>query len=263
MDNQHLRQFYENIYLAGEENYFSKFKDGKSLSQNDEMVLKTANWVGKTVLDVGCGTGDTVALIALAGAKFVTGIDYAPEAIAKARRKHHQLPNVEFKAMALDEWSDGIDIIISCGTIEHMDKPWEAIQKMAELLPAGGEIVLTCPHFINIRGFIWMTLYKLFKVPMSLTDVHFIAPFDLQNWIKNTSLELVYFGSFDNDEANGEKMLTDMRKRLTNALRDANMDNSKVDDLISWLDSLVVFQKMTGRNLGLEGRNALYHLKKR
>ena len=32
-------------------------------------------------------------------------------------------------------------------------------------------------------------------------------------------------------------MIKDLKKRLTNALRDAKMDNSKVDVLIEWLQN--------------------------
>jgi phthiocerol/phenolphthiocerol synthesis type-I polyketide synthase E len=51
----------------------------------------------RRVLDVGCGRGGAVALLADRFGAEVTGIDLAPEAIAFCRRKHRQ-PNVRFEA---------------------------------------------------------------------------------------------------------------------------------------------------------------------
>jgi len=50
---------------------------------------------GKCVLDVGCGRGGTVALLADQLGAEATGVDLAPEAIAFCRRTHRQ-PNVRF-----------------------------------------------------------------------------------------------------------------------------------------------------------------------
>jgi SAM-dependent methyltransferase len=50
----------------------------------------------RRVLDVGCGRGGTVALLADQFGADVTGVDLAPEAIAFCRRKHRQ-PNVHFE----------------------------------------------------------------------------------------------------------------------------------------------------------------------
>jgi hypothetical protein len=62
---------------------------------------------------------------------------------------------------------------------------------------------------------------------------------------------------FDYERANGPQMLVDMKKRLTNALRDANLPNDKVDRALEWLGKVVEYETRTtpGR---FGGSNALY-----
>ena len=43
------------------------------------------------------------------------------------------------------------------------------------------------------------------------------------------------YKSIHQDWGSGDTMIRDFNKRLRNALRDADMDNSKVDDLLEWL----------------------------
>jgi 2-polyprenyl-3-methyl-5-hydroxy-6-metoxy-1,4-benzoquinol methylase len=258
--NEGLRDLYEQVYREGHKDFFSRYVAGTDLSENDQIVLGAADWQDKTVLDVGCGSGRTISLIATAGARQAIGIDYAASAIAEARSKH-QSPNLTFHCTSLKEWRSPVDLIVSCGAIEHTDSPLETLRMMESLIPRGGQIILTCPHFLNIRGFIWMTLQTLLGVPMSLSDLHFISPFDVQSWLQNTALRLVRQDTFDKSKANGSLMLTDLQKRLSNALRDAGLDNSRVDEFIKWLEKVVRYQSEIAA-LTLDGATALYVLEK-
>jgi len=55
-------------------------------------------------------------------------------------------------------------------------------------------------------------------------------------------------------------MIVDMKKRLFNALSDANLPNHKVETMISWLENVIEYQN---RNTKIEsnGANALYIIK--
>lgn len=258
--NEDLKSVYDRVYKEGEEQFFTRFTGGKDLSETNQRVLAATDWEGRSVLDVGCGTGLTAYLIAQIGARQVAGIDFSEEAI-KIARESHQASNLVYHVMDVKDWSDPVDVIVSCGTIEHMDDPAATLHMMGKWLGLGGEMVITCPHFLNIRGFIWMALATLLDVPMSLTDLHFIAPFDVEAWLENSHLEIASVETFDHSRGNGEIMLVDMRKRLTNALRDAGMDNSKVEDFIGWLEKVVQYRQETGA-LPLDGANALYRIRR-
>jgi 2-polyprenyl-3-methyl-5-hydroxy-6-metoxy-1,4-benzoquinol methylase len=261
MNNTELQTFYNDVYEKGEENYYSKFRAGNNISENDDVVFEVTDFLGKTVLDVGCGTGELARRIGKSGAKMVYGIDYAASAIEVAKSKN-SLSNVDFKNISLSDWEGLVDVVISCGTLEHMDQPWDVLQQFANLVKPEGEVIISCPHFFNLRGFLWVGLQKLFDVPMSLTDVHSIAPFDIQKWIENTSLELVTIKTFDSERANGDLAIVDMKKRLTNALRDADMSNDNVDNYLEWMNDVVEYMKGGTSTLQMEGGNALYYMKK-
>lgn len=254
--NKDLKAIYDKAYENGEDAFFSRFSGGQDQSENAAVVLSALDWTGRTVLDIGCGSGHTAAQIAGAGARQVTGIDYSEAAIRQARETH-AADTLSFRVMDFGDWEEAVDTVVSCGTLEHMDDPGKALRKMVELAGDGGTVLVTCPYFINIRGFVWMTLEKLFDVPMSLTDLHFISPFDIEEWLDGTDCQLQRTVPFDFDMANGEPMLADMKKRLTNALKDATMPNDRVDDLLRWLEKVIQKPEDFGIS-GLGGRNALY-----
>ncbi len=81
---------------------------------------------------------------------------------------------------------------------------------MANLVKSRGEIVLTCPYFLNLRSFVWMSLMLLLDVPMSLTDCHFISPFDIEDWLEGSGMRLVRVQFFDYERANGHDILVDI-----------------------------------------------------
>ncbi len=261
MNNTSLKEFYSSVYKKGEENWYTKFKGGKNISENNDVILRLTDFTEKTVLDVGCGTGSLARRIGVSGASKVYGIDYALSAIEVAKSKENP-PNVYFQNMNVEEWKEEVDILISCGTLEHMDKPWEVLKKFSQWTKPGGEVIISCPHFFNLRGFLWVGLQKLLDVPMSLSDLHSIAPFDIQKWIKDTDLEIVKIETFDHDLANSAHAVVDMKKRLTNALRDAEMPNDKVDHYLEWMNNIVEYMKSDHSTLQLEGGNALYYMKK-
>ena len=47
--------------------------------------------------------------------------------------------------------------------------------------------------------------------------------------------------SCDQDWGAGERAIIDFRKRLTNALRDADLNNDKVEKFLSWLEKAMPF----------------------
>ena len=267
MDNEQLREKYNDIYLKGKKEFFSKFDNGEDTSETERIVWSATEWTGKTVLDIGCGTGEIIAGVKDRGASNVIGIDYAKSAIDIAKNRYCN-KTIKFLNKSLDEISvellssnkSGVDVVISLGTIEHMDNPELALKKMLSLLNDDGELIITCPYFINVRGIVWMSLALLLDVPMSLTDKHFISPFDIRKWLSGTGFNLVDIQHFDYERANGDTMLIDMKKRLENAMNDAGLKNDNVPVMIEWLSNLVrEEQDVLGT---MNGATALYIIKK-
>ena len=259
MSNKNLQEKYQEVYRDGKEDFFSRFKDGKDISEADEVVWSSIDWSNKKVIDIGCGTGETAVGIAKLGAKFVLGVDYSENAIKIANEKHKE-SNLEFKEGSFEDFAittpSSFNLIISCGTLEHMDNPSDVLQKMLRMVNNDGKIILTCPYFINLRGIIWMSLALGLDVPMSLTDKHFISPFNIREWLIGTDFELINTTYFDFDRANGKQMLTDMEKRLNNALSDADLPTDGVPKLMDWLTKVVKDEPITLQSMN--GSSALY-----
>jgi 2-polyprenyl-3-methyl-5-hydroxy-6-metoxy-1,4-benzoquinol methylase len=260
--NKDLQAFYEAVYQKGETNYFSKFQEGNNKSETDEIVIKNLGDVsGKTILDFGCGTGALVRKISELGPLWIKGIDYSETAIKQAKETNSN-ELTSFEVFDFNTWTQKVDVIISCGTFEHMDAPSEIMVKMASLLNPGGKLILTCPHFYNIRGIIWITLQKLLDFPMSLTDVYSISPSDMAKWAKNAGIVLSQIESFDYERGNGKWLIEDMKKRLTNALRDANLPYNKVDEMLDWVKDLIYYNEEIKAGITLEGATCLYLFEK-
>jgi SAM-dependent methyltransferase len=103
---------------------------------------------GKDVLDAACGVGYGSMILARAGARSVTGIDVAPEAVDYAR-EHYSRPGVEFRqasAENLGELGRAFDVAISFETIEHLPQPGKFLSEAHDVLRPGGLFVCSTPN---------------------------------------------------------------------------------------------------------------------
>lgn len=258
--NEELKAQYDAIYKHGEENHFSKFVDGQNVSEADAAVLSAIDWTGKRVLDIGCGTGAMARKIHAAGAETVVGLDYSAEAITVARDKGSQGISYVCSDIFTFENEKPFDALVTLGTMEHMEDPQSFLEQAGTLLAPSGELVVTCPHFINVRGFVWMALALLQNVPMSLSDLHFIHPWHMEDWAKAAGFEIKSMRTLDNGRGNGELLIRDFNKRLPNALRDAGLETSGVDAYQAYLESLVGHLNAHADAYRLDGATALYVL---
>ena len=235
MKNIDLKEKYDRVFKEGSDNFFTC-----NVFHEAHTIAGMQDWQGLRVMDVGCGEGLLSSMIAHAGAEHVVGIDYSEEAIENAINKFN-IPNIQFIAGDYRIVENKFDVITMQGVMEHLDNPWEEVENIIEnCLEDDGCLITSSPSFLNPRGYVWMTLQKLFDVPMSLTDLHFICPFDMEHFCDEKGYELDY-ESIHQDWGSGETMIRDFNKRLRNALRDANMDNSKVDDLLQWLREAIEY----------------------
>lgn len=110
---------------------------------------------GKTVLDIGCGSG--IGLNFLAGpADVVIGIDYSAETIEYARRNNNEA-NLIFKVMDCKDlrFDDGeFDLVTSFNLIEHIHGQEKLIQEVKRVLKANGIFICSTPNtkVFNPRG---------------------------------------------------------------------------------------------------------------
>ena len=268
MSEQHsnlaLRKFYDQSYKTGEADVFTFFENGKHISEDHPAALAMVDWNGKTVLDVGCGTGMLVRGIAAGGAARVIGLDYADPAIQEAKTIAYPA-NVEFVNADIMNWTPPMrfDVIVTLGTMEHLDEPAQFLRRMTEFLVDDGTIVIACPHFLNPRGYVWIALATLLDVPMSLSDLHFIHPWHIKEWAAALGMDAELVTTVDRNWAYGPRLLKDFDKRLRNALRDAKLPTAKVDDYMKYLNNLVQHLETGNAGAGLDGATAFYRLQRK
>ena len=233
-NNEDLKAFYADTYSKGEETVFTAFVDGEPTSEDHPVILEAIDWTGKRVLDVGCGTGLFVRAVVDRGVGHVVGIDYSEEAIAIASKKKPK--EAEFIVSDLFSYSGSFDVVVSIGTLEHMDDPGCALRHLSGLADT---VIITCPHFINVRGLVWMALATLLTVPMSLSDLHFIHPWDMDKWATEAGMAAKLLGTVDHGWGCGERLLNDFGKRLPNALKDRGLPTEHVEEYLDYLGRLV------------------------
>src|SRR3954452_109706 len=101
---------------------------------------------GREALVVGCGFGADAEFLALLGFR-TTGFDFAPSAIAAARRKH---PGSEVNYLVADvfdlprEWQGRFDLVVESLTVQSMppEQHTVAAQNIAALVSPEGTLVV-------------------------------------------------------------------------------------------------------------------------
>jgi len=99
------------------------------------------------VLDAGCGTGEHALFFAARGQR-VTGIDFVPEAIRRARAKAAKRSlTVDFQvkdATALTDWAERFASVIDCGLFHVFsdDDRKRYVAGLAHVLKPGGRLFL-------------------------------------------------------------------------------------------------------------------------
>jgi len=111
--------------------------------------LDVADRITGSVLDAGCGTGDTALFFAGRGCK-VTGIDFIDEAINRARRKAAErgLPATFLvkDALTLKDWTERFDNVIDSGLFHVFsdDDRRPYVEGLAMVLKPGARLFLMC-----------------------------------------------------------------------------------------------------------------------
>lgn len=114
---------------------------------------------GKSVLDVGCGTGRLARFLARRGAT-VTGIDFSEKAIALARQTATS-PNPAYRVQSVFDLEDvaAYDLIFSWGCVvmatTRRDELLKALKGLHRSLKPGGQALLLEPVH---RGFVHRVL---------------------------------------------------------------------------------------------------------
>lgn len=108
---------------------------------------------GATALDVGTGTGESLAVLRGAGAAVVAGTDLSLHALRIAHR-HGTGPSGGVLASYAEQLpfaDDAFACLISTDVVEHLDDDVLALREYARVVAPGGTVLLTVPAY----SFVW------------------------------------------------------------------------------------------------------------
>jgi SAM-dependent methyltransferase len=101
------------------------------------------------ILDVGCGTGANLEMLAAYGA--AEGVDVSTDALAFCRARG--LGNVRQGAAEHLPYEDGaFDLVTALDVVEHLDDDVAGLREMRRVLRPGGRALLFVPAFMFLWG---------------------------------------------------------------------------------------------------------------
>lgn len=144
------------------------------------------------ILDIGCGAGFLTNTLASEGHR-VKGIDLSEKSllIAQKRDLSKSVEYMQLDAFALPFPEKSFDVICAMDFLEHIERPEQIIQKVANLLKPGGLFFF---HTFNRNPLSWLIVIKGVEwcVPNTPANMHlysyFIKPAELTNWCQQSGL---------------------------------------------------------------------------
>jgi 2-polyprenyl-3-methyl-5-hydroxy-6-metoxy-1,4-benzoquinol methylase len=157
-----LRSLAHSRKLATEEQLDARYSQVSAKSLLEEEMPKFRKLIGRfeghlpvdpglRYLDMGCGTGELTIAFAKLEVRRITGVDFLPRYIERARaytRKLDMEQGVQFICRDLHEWvpEEKFDVLFSFDAFEHIDDP--AFPRMTtDCVAPGGIAVLAFGPF--------------------------------------------------------------------------------------------------------------------
>jgi SAM-dependent methyltransferase len=159
---------------------------------------------GRSVLEIGCGTGLFTARFSATGARIVA-VDISPDLLAKAierqlpadrvRLEERRAESLELTDPVVKAWAPaGFDAIVGSSVLHHLDIP-AAIETCKRLLAPGGRIVFAEPNLLNPQ--VWMERRFRSWFPYVSQDETAIVRWELRRQLERAGFSNVAITPFD------------------------------------------------------------------
>ena len=179
---------------------------GQSRARRRANLIATAADLGpgRTVLEIGCGTGMFTEHFAATGARIIA-VDVSPDLLAKAidrrlpadrvRFEQRRFETLERSDAAIEPWAAaGFDAIVGSSVLHHLDIP-VAIETCRRLLAPRGRMVFAEPNLLNPQ--VWMERTFRGWFPYVSPDETAIVRWRLQRQLLQAGFSDVVITPFD------------------------------------------------------------------
>lgn len=114
-----------------------------------EKICQTLNNSNPSILDVGCGTGANLKMLAAYGR--AEGVDISPQAVEFCHERG--LESVRLGAIEhLPYQNDSFELVTALDVVEHLDDDVAGLREMRRVLRCDGRLLLFVPAFMFLWG---------------------------------------------------------------------------------------------------------------
>ncbi|MEL6871503.1 MAG: class I SAM-dependent methyltransferase [Pseudomonadota bacterium] len=104
------------------------------------------------ILEIGCGSGETAALIKRDGkCGTYAGVELFSEAAERARRHIDHVIVGDIAEVDLPFEPASFDVLIMSEVLEHLADPWAVLRRIAPLMRPGAKVLASSPNVSNWR----------------------------------------------------------------------------------------------------------------
>lgn len=140
------------------------------------------------VLEVGCGTGDTLNYIKQHGrCEWAGGIELVSSAAVIARGRVDLLIEGDIEAMELPFEAGSLDAILCLDILEHLVDPWSVVQKLDKVLKPGGVLIASIPNVRHCR----LVFPLLFQGKWQYRDAGILDKTHLRFFVRESAIALM------------------------------------------------------------------------
>jgi SAM-dependent methyltransferase len=98
-----------------------------------------------TILEVGCGRGDFVDRLNRTYNKNASGIEFNPEAVARAKKQAIPVSSINIHELAGQD-PESFDAVCTFQVLEHITDIYEFLDSLIKLVKSGGKLIISVPN---------------------------------------------------------------------------------------------------------------------
>jgi len=198
--NEHFLRVYEEDYFSsaaggvGYEDYigFAEQCWGQGRAPELDMLELVRPLRNRRLLEIGCATGELLALARARGAHTL-GLDLSPQAACLARERH----GLEVRRGAIEDAglpAQAFDVVLALEVIEHVISPTRFLAQIARLLMPNGLAALSTPNYRHGQrcGKQWQGFHTSFE------HLYFLSSGVLMRMAAAHGLDLLFWATTGN-----------------------------------------------------------------